>query len=137
MSSQQDGANANPPSKTPFTPIWPNGIAKIKRYLHERRAEREKESPQDRFGRRTSTATMWIAILAGVAAGIGVLQYCTFQKQLDVMQGQLDSMERDQAPYVSVSDKMSNPAFLPIDATFGKIVWDWHFGLHPVSKTPS
>lgn len=88
MADQQGGSEARPPSESPIIPLWPWCVARIKRKLHERRIEREKENPQDRFARRTANATVWIAILAIVAAGVGTLQYCTMQGQLNEARNQ-------------------------------------------------
>jgi len=89
LANQQGGKNAGPPRQPPVVRLWAWGVAKIKRKLHERRAERKKEIPQDRFARRTANATVAIAVLTVVVAIVGGLQYCTFQGQLDVMQGEL------------------------------------------------
>jgi hypothetical protein len=96
LSNQQGSTNTNPPSDAPFFPIWPNGVAKIKRHLHKRRADHQKESPQDRFARRTATATVWIAIFAVISATVGLLQYCSIS-------GQLDEMRAEQRPWINFS----------------------------------
>jgi hypothetical protein len=83
--------------------LWPWCVAKIKRKLHERAADLEKENPQDRFARRTANATVVIAywcdadgvILAIAAAIVGSLQYCT-------MQGQLNEMIAEQRAFIAV-----------------------------------
>ena len=98
MGDQQAGADTNPPSEPPIIPLGPWCIAKIKRKLHERRTKREKENSQDRFTRRLANATVWIAILTFVVAGIGILQYFTSKGQLGVMQGQLDEMQEESRP---------------------------------------
>ena len=62
----------------------------------------------------------WVT-LAGV---IAVLLYtCVSKQQLDVMQGQLDSMERDELPYLSVTEKTEDPIY----KQDGRVHWNWHF----------
>jgi len=89
LANQKSGKDAGAPRKPHVIPFGPWCIAKIKRKLHERRAERNKETSQDRFARRTANATVAIAVLTVVVAVVGGLQYCTFQGQLNVMQGEL------------------------------------------------
>jgi hypothetical protein len=85
LADQQDSNDTRSPSEPPIIPLGSWCVAKIKRKLHERGAKHEKETPQDRFARRTANATVWIAILAVVAAGVGSLQYHTMQGQLSEM----------------------------------------------------
>lgn len=96
MADQQDGDEPRSPREPPVIPLWPWCVAEIKRKLHERRAERKKETGQDRFSRRTANATVAIAVLAVVAAVLGGLQW-------KVMQGQLAAMEADQRPWLSIN----------------------------------
>jgi hypothetical protein len=111
LTDQQDSNDAGSPREPPIIPLGPWCISKIKRYFHERSAEREKETAQDRFTRRTANATVAIAVLAIVAAGVGALQYCT-------MQGQLNEMQAAQRPWIYAE----TPIFLkPITQ---KIVWE-------------
>jgi hypothetical protein len=98
------GNDSGPPSEPPIIPLWPWCIAKIKSKLQQRKAEREKEKPQDRLSRRTTTATVVIAGAAIITAVISGLQYRTFQGQLTVMQTQVDIMAADQRPWVYITN---------------------------------
>jgi len=107
LGDQQTGGNASPPSKPPVIPLGPWCVAKIKGYLHKRRADHEKKTPQDRFARRTADATVCIAILAVVAAVVGSLQYCSIS-------GQLNEMQTEQRPWVSIDPKDGIGLFRPL-----------------------
>jgi hypothetical protein len=102
LDDQRGSDNASPPSEPPIIPLWPWCVAKIKRKLHERRAQREKENPQDRFARRTANATVAIAVLAVVAATLGTMQWLAMQSQLEVMQA-------DQRPWIAIDANLTSP----------------------------
>ena len=62
---------------------------------------------------------------------VGGVQWCTLHDtdtsirgQLNVMQRQLDAMERDQIPYVYVTDHIEPPVF---DISKGRISWNWPY----------
>jgi hypothetical protein len=107
--SNQGGGDVGPPSEPPVIPLWPWAVAKIKRKLQERRAHRRKENPQDRFARRTANATVAIALLTLAIGVVGILQYCTFKGQLDVMQGQLVEMQAARRPWLDVQTTITGP----------------------------
>jgi hypothetical protein len=48
-------------------------------------------------------------------------------KQAGIMQGQLDMMERDQQPYVSITDNIDPPTFSAIAGMNGQIRWSFRF----------
>lgn len=64
MPDTDGGPRPSPPVKEPgpppVRPIWPIGY--IKRMVHERTAKKKEESPADKAGRVTATATKWMAI---------------------------------------------------------------------------
>lgn len=137
MSDQRSGDDAASPSEPPIIPLWPWGVAKIKRKLHERRAERKNETSQDRFARRTANATVAIAVLAIVAATLGTMQWL-------VMQGQLEAMQADQRPWIAIdlvalSGPLSYDDSIP-KSTIKEDVSRWHinvvYEINNVGKTP-
>jgi hypothetical protein len=78
----------------------------------------------------TARATWAIVILTAVTIGVSLSQYRIFDRQLTVMQGQLDALERDERPYVWITDKLLQPQFHPAGGTdlpIGQIVWTWEF----------
>jgi hypothetical protein len=92
LSDKRSRNDSGTPSEPPFIPLGPWCVAKIKRCFHERRAERQKETAQDRFTRRSANATIAIAALTFIVAGIGILQWRVFDQQLEVFRGQLGEM---------------------------------------------
>jgi hypothetical protein len=71
------------------------GTSAISRTIFKSAApKRKQESPTDRAARSTARATWAIAVLTLVTIAVGISQYVTFDRQLTVMQDQLDSMNR-------------------------------------------
>jgi hypothetical protein len=68
-----------------------------------------------RWTRTVGIFTAFLAILAGVSA---TLSYC----QLRAMRGQLDAMEADQRPWLTVSAKMASPMLVPEDGPIAVVV---------------
>lgn len=64
----------------------------IKRKFHERRAKKASENAADHAARNTANATIWIAILTAVIAGVGFLQWRVLREHGEAMQGQLEAM---------------------------------------------
>jgi hypothetical protein len=71
-----------------------------------------------------------LAIAAKTNAEAALKQAGAAEKQATAMQGQLDAMERDQVPYVSISDRPGNQVCesAPFATTppTARIVWNWH-----------
>jgi hypothetical protein len=74
-------------------------ISRLKRALHERKAQKTKESPQDRAARLTANATIAIAFFTAVTVVVGALQWSALSgtdekiaQQVGVMRGQLNEM---------------------------------------------
>jgi len=65
----------------------------LRRKQHEHHAKKAKESGADVAARRTAIATIAIAVLTFAIAATSVLQWIVFNRQLDVMQGQLGEMK--------------------------------------------
>jgi hypothetical protein len=107
LSDQQASTDASPPNQPPIIPLVSWGVAKIKGKLHKRRAEREKETAEDRSSRRTATATVWIAIFAVIAAFVGISQAIIGNRQLTAMQGQLNAMEAEQRPWIATTIELA------------------------------
>lgn len=113
--------------------MLPWGIAKIKSYLQKRRAEKQKESPQDRSSRRTASATVWIAFFALIAALVGVSQAIIANRQLNALKAQIDAMQADQRPWISLSADLVEP----LNYSAVKGVYDvavWHTTIRPTLK---
>lgn len=101
----EDSDQTNHP-RTQRKPNWIfRAISKIYSHFHLHRAEKKKESAADRAATSTARATWAIAFLTVVTIGVGVSQYVIFSRQLTVMQGQLNAMDADQRPWVSVFPK--------------------------------
>jgi hypothetical protein len=63
-----DSTQPDPPIQHPHRHRWSWLIRYIKRELHKRRAKKQQESPTDRAARKTSSATIWIAVFTVVLA---------------------------------------------------------------------
>jgi hypothetical protein len=68
--------------------------------------------PSDRFG-------FFVATFTGALALFSVWQ-------LSVMRGQLDAMERDQQPNLSIGDQVIQPQFIGATGDKGAIGWAWN-----------
>ena len=124
MKDEEEGDGSSSHANQPRRLRWLWLVGYPKRKFDECRAEKKEESSQDRAARRTANATVWIAIFTFVTVCVAVSTYFVLNGQLKVMQRQLDAMERDQEPYVSIVDKIDPPTYVPID---NQIRWDWHF----------
>jgi hypothetical protein len=82
-----------------------------KKSWHQRRP-RWWKVPSDKF-------SFFVAVATGALAFFSVWQ-------LMVMRGQLDAMERDQQPYVSIGDKLPQPQFTIYVKDKGAIEWAWN-----------
>jgi hypothetical protein len=109
VTDQETGDNPNPTTSPPQPKRVVRCVQKIKRYFHDPRAAKKQESSQDRSSRRTAVATVWIAILTVAVLIVGGLQYVTFDRQLTVMQGQLDEMRESRRPWLTVETTIVGP----------------------------
>jgi hypothetical protein len=133
LTDQQAGHAPDTSIKQP-QPNWiVRRVQKIKRYLHERRAAKKQENSQDRSSRRTATATVWIAILTVAVLIVGGLQYITFDRQLSVMQSQLNEMQEESRPWIGV-DLVQNDNVVESGKPFKIIVHIKNFGHSPSPK---
>ena len=60
-------------------------INNLQRYIHQRRANQEKETPIEKFAKRTARATRCLAFLTVALVAVGLLQYFVYRLQLDEM----------------------------------------------------
>jgi hypothetical protein len=95
LENNQDRRQPNDERKSTERSWVRRRIYNLKRNLHQRRTKKEKESPQDRFSRRTANATVAIAFLTAAAVLVAGGTYWLFERQLTVMQGQLNQMKDD------------------------------------------
>ena len=93
MADHKPGNGADSPTKNPQLERVMRSIQKIKCYFNDRRAQKQKESTQDRASRRTANATIAIAFLTIAVVVVGGLQYLIFKAQLKVMADQLVEMK--------------------------------------------
>jgi hypothetical protein len=109
-------------------PSWRTRVIEnFKCYLQERRSQKKKQTPTDRAAISTARATWAIAILALVTVGVGISQYVIFNRQLNVMKGQLDVMLRDEEPHFVLTEKLAPPIFHPVVAgndSLGVAAWN-------------
>jgi hypothetical protein len=90
-------------------------IRALLKYQAEKKAEKKKESTQDRAGRRTATATVAIALFTAVTVIVGSLQWCALRSTDEAIRGQLAEMRTDQRPWVYNKEmpKVTKFAYLP------------------------
>jgi hypothetical protein len=141
---------------------WFSNIVEIfKTYLQAHRANKSKETPQDRAARRTANATVWIAFFTAAVIVVGACQYYAIKGQLDemrsgsvdtqnlvkatsdlaaaaknqvaAMHGQLDVMKFNQRPWVGV-DVIQNDALVEGGKPFRIVVAVKNFGHSPAFK---
>ena len=91
--SNHKGGNATKPPKGITQPVWIlRRLKKIQRPLQRGRAKDDKHDSVEHAANSTAWATWAIAFLTFVTIGVGISQYITFNRQLTVMQSQLDEM---------------------------------------------
>jgi hypothetical protein len=136
-----DDRKTSEPHNPPPPQTQPNWIVRrvqeIKGYLQERRAKKKKQNPVDRAATSTARATWAIAVLTAVTIGVGWSQYRIFDRQLTVMQGQLDEMKQSFAPdraYV-FSSKFEGYDKSPIQPGAVVTFWFNNFGRTPAILT--
>jgi hypothetical protein len=82
-------------------------IYKIIDALKNYEPNRQYHAAQERAGNLTAYATVAMAAVSVAIFVVGIFQYCVFNKQLSVMQGQLEEMKTaritDQRPWVVVT----------------------------------
>jgi hypothetical protein len=125
LNDQQGAPDTQRPTDPP-KPSWlSRAVGNVRRYREHRRAEKKKHAPADRAAISTARATWFIAVLTLVTAGAAISQYIIFDRQLKVMQGQLDIMLRDEEPKFTVTDKLAGPLFQPASAAgdVGYVSW--------------
>jgi hypothetical protein len=72
-------------------------------------------------------ATWVIAGLTLAILGTGVFQYLTFNKQLGVMQDQLNEARDEQRPIVWAGKNLGTPELITNPKGTGQVVWDLHY----------
>lgn len=97
---------------------WATLIEKPKHYFEKCRKNREKESPEQKAGRRTANATWVIALFAIVTAIVGVFQWLAIS-------GQLSEMRRDDRPWIGIN------AITPLQDGSGVLVVVQNAGKEP------
>jgi hypothetical protein len=85
LSDTSGGAQATTPTKQTSTGRWKRFIAYGKGKFHQHRANKQNESPDDRAGRRTANATVWMAIFTVVLAAVSTLTLLVLKRQLKEM----------------------------------------------------
>jgi hypothetical protein len=70
---------------------------------------------------------MPVAYLTGGLVFVGIITAIIFGWQLHVMQGQLDAMERDQTPFMGLTDNLDPPHFRNGGDGTGQIIWSWKY----------
>jgi hypothetical protein len=112
------------------------------RSLHKYQAEKKKESRQDRAARRTTYATIAIAVFTAVTTVVSGLQWTALHStdsniagQLTVMRGQLDEIRTERRPWVSIDTiEISEP--LSFDSGKGASM-RVNYVLRNTGKTPA
>lgn len=91
-------------------------------------AERETEHRQNE--RALVRWTRAVAFLTGGLVFVGIITGYIFKRQLDVMKGQLDAMERDQRPFLGlVGPDIPHLVKLPAGSQqqLQKVAWSWQY----------
>lgn len=92
--TNHNGGYATTPQKRTSQPSWLlRRLKKIQTSPQKGRAKAEKQDAVEHAANSTAWATWAIAFLTFVTIGVGISQYVTFDRQLTVMQEQLDEMK--------------------------------------------
>jgi hypothetical protein len=95
LSDQQTGDAVPKPKEPPIAPLVPWLVYQIKRKCHERRAQREKETAEERSSHVTARATVVIAFSAIVTTAIAIAAAIIANRTLTAIQGQLGEMRAE------------------------------------------
>ncbi len=95
-------------------------VAKIHEALREHCARKKKESPQDKYSRRLTNATIAIAFFTAATIGIGIFTFF-------ILKWQLDAMERDQRPIIWITNNVQLPVFQMLPDNKNHITWNFEY----------
>src|SRR5207253_2082305 len=116
----------NPPDQTGVseTPRRKGLVGRCIRAFHQRRAQKQKESSEDRASRRTANATMAIAVFTAVTVIVGTLQWIALSstddkiaRQAEDIRGQLDQMKVT-SDLTRESNRINREAFTAVQRAF-------------------
>jgi len=128
------GNPADKPNRESHPSRWKRIVAYSKCYFECRRARKKQETAEDCAARRTANATVWIAGFTFVAIVVGTFQFVAMRGQQRVMQRQLDEMQVEQRPWISV--KITGVAS-PLMKIGNKVQIFVHYHLENVGKLPA
>lgn len=119
-------------------PICGSGDQPPKTYVAEENSPSKGDTATERESGKTNASenqfdgdlvrwTKVLAVFTGALVFAAGLQFWAMQSQLNVMRGQLEAMNRDQKPYISIDDP-GTPTFHEIDQIgSGQALWTWTF----------
>jgi hypothetical protein len=129
--TEKDQTRQPPPRRKP--PPLIRIFRAFKRYKNRQDGRRQVgETPHQANERRIADWTARVGWFTFALVVISLITAGIFQRQLSVMRGQLDAMERDQRPYLMLTDPINQPFFLAVDGDLGKaglgeLIWNWNF----------
>jgi hypothetical protein len=103
----------------------------------ESRQTESQEQPKDSINEIDRLMVKWtraVALLTGALFIAALLQFCAMKGQQTVMQGQLDSMEVDQRPWLGVSSVVAVPDIISPGKDFTARITIKNTGRSPASK---
>jgi hypothetical protein len=104
LANEEKGADKPGEQSQPATPITRESEAQATIATKNCR-DQDTQKAVNNFDRDLVRWTRFVGVFTGLLFIAAVLQFCAMRGQLTVMQGQLDAMDADQRPWVSVFPK--------------------------------
>lgn len=101
MKDRHKTTNTDAPAARISANWWRGLVSYIKAKRDERAAKKKQEAPADKAARKTSAATIWIAIFTSALAAIAFYQFFILKNQLEVMR-------KDQRPWLKLEFTLNN-----------------------------
>jgi hypothetical protein len=105
LTDHENGTEAQSSKEAAVIPLFPWLADRMKRYFHERKAPKQKETTEERSSRVTAQATVVVATFAIVAALIAGSQAVIGNRTLD-------EMRAEQRPVIWTGSDLGAPNFL-------------------------
>lgn len=107
MADKEKSADESSEQNQPTAPTIPEGETQTPCAAKNSR-DQDIQNTKNNFDRDLVRSTSIVAVFTALLFGAAVLQFCAMRGQQNIMQGQLDAMERDQRPWVGAPIEIKN-----------------------------